>query len=134
MGEDGTFGAWHQIRLQLDVVEACARELDPRVCPRVVALRQQVDAGLEPHRVSERGENDGANLSEIVQDVQDMVRDLREVLAAEGAALPAAGDDLTPGSHAPAAGVVGRRRRLVENAEKLFRVSNTMWDVLRSAE
>lgn len=136
MGEDGTFGAWHQIQLQLDVVEACARELDPRICPRVVALRQQVDArfGVQPHHESARGDNESASLSEIVQEVQEEVRHLREILAVEAAAPTAPADDLIRGQDAPKAGLPGRRRMLGENAEKLFRVSNSMWDVLRSVE
>lgn len=136
MGEDGTFGAGHQIQLQLDVVEACARELDPRICPRVVALRQQVDArcGVQPHHESARGDNESASLSEIVQEVQEVVRHLREILAVEGATLTALADDVTRGPDAPGVGVAGRRRMLVENAEKLFRVSNSKWDVLRSVE
>lgn len=134
MGEDGTFGAWQQIRHQLDVVEACARELDPQVCGRVVALRQQVDGlGSQPHHESARGDDESARLSEIVQGVQDVVRHLREILAAEGAVLTTS-DAPARGQDAAASAVAGRRRMLIENAEKLFRVSNTMWDVLRSVE
>lgn len=135
MGEDGTFGAWDQIQLQLDVVETCARDLDPRVCPRVVALRQHVTArcGVQPHHEPARGD-ESASLSEIVQEVQEMVRHLREILAMEGATLTALADDVTRGPDAPEASVAGRRRMLVEYSERLFRVSNSMWDVVRSVE
>ncbi|MDP9331681.1 MAG: hypothetical protein M3P11_13740 [Actinomycetota bacterium] len=135
MGE-GTSDAWHRIQLQLDVVETCAHGLDPRVYARIVALRRQANArcGLQPNRESAVGENEAAGLSEIVQEVQEVVRHLREILAVQGAALTSGADDHTGGPDALGAEVARRRRVLVENAEKLFRVSNSMRDVLRSVK
>jgi hypothetical protein len=136
MGEDGTFDAWRQIQVQLDVVEACAGELDPKASGRVVALRQQVAAwrGLQRPHESAGGQDESAGLIEIVQGVLEVVRDLREILALKGSGLSTTANHLTSGSDV-ASGVVGRTAVvLVEIDEKLFRVSNSMWDVLRSME
>jgi len=134
MGEDGSSDAWHQIQLGLDVVETCARELDPRLRGRVVALRQQVITPCSLRRESAGGESPSGGLDELVREVQDVVRHLREIVAVEGAALTAPANELTRGPDALAAEVEGRSALLVEIEEKFFRVSDCMWDVLRSVE
>jgi hypothetical protein len=132
MGQDRASNLWQEIQGQLDVVEAWVHELDPRVSDRVVALRREAIAwcALWHRQGSALSESDSAAALEVVQGVQEVVRYLRQILAIEGAALTAPAN-LGRDSDASGAEVTGREPALVEIEEKLFRVSNRMWEVVR---
>jgi hypothetical protein len=160
MGERGTPDARHQLDQQIGIVETCARDLDPRLCDPVSALRRQVvtqpTEGLRGKGPS--GESGSVGLHTAVRKAQEVVRLLRGIIAIEGVALmaPRPGveherllaevgeahlsdvrDTLARAATTKRLGSDEVQRRcavLLELEKDLFRVSDTMWDLLRYAE
>jgi hypothetical protein len=147
MGERGTPDARHQLDQQIRIVETCARELDPRLWDRVSALRRRVIAqptnclrGKVPS-----AESVSTDLHAAVRQTQELLRILRGIIAAEGEALidpdfdGHLSDVLDAFARAATARTLGndevqhRCAVLLELEEELFRVSDTMWGLLRSA-